>query len=343
MHRVSIIISCYNADSTLRETLDSILRQTYPSWECICVNDGSSDDTQSIIDEYVRRDSRIKSCRQSNQGVSSARNKGIQLAQSPYFTFIDADDWYEPEFLECMMEPCLGGGNEPSADLVVFHMYRAASSHGSKTPSRSLLFPPGAESATVCPVQEDMVNATPLFCAGMIFNKSILDRHSLMFKAGIVQNEDMFFITCYLMHADNIRFVDKHLYNYRISLGGACGKYYDFLHPASVYVQAVARWGPLLKTDDKMFASASYSRQLKTFVEQVRIIRLHSWSGKSFRVLFLNMLLLNYYSLRTMAERNGMNIISHSLKTMRRRMKKRKTSRLNNGESESFSPAPMDQ
>lgn len=307
-----------------QETLDSILRQTYPSWECICVNDGSSDDTQSVIDEYVRRDHRIKSCRQSNQGVSSAKNKGIQLAQSPYFTFIDADDWYEPEFLECMMEPCLAGGGTgpPGVDLVVSHMYRAASSQGPKTPSRSLLFPSGTESATVCPVQEDMVNATPLFCCGMIFNKSILDRHSLTFKAGIVQNEDMLFATCYLMHVDHIRFVDKHLYNYRISPGGACGKYYDFLHPASVYVQAVAMWNPLLKTDNKMFASAAYSRQIKTFVEQVRIIRLHSWSRKSFKILFLNMLLLTYYSIRTMVGKNGMNIISHSLKTMRRRMKK---------------------
>lgn len=325
MNHVSIIVPCYNAASTLRETLDSILRQTYPSWECICVNDGSSDDTQSIIDEYALRDQRIKPYRQSNQGVSSARNRGIQLAQSPYFTFIDADDWYEPGFLKHMMEPCLSDGEESPTDLVVSHFYRATSSQESKTPARSLLFPPEADPAAVYPVHEDMINATPLFSWGMIFKKSILNRHALTFKTGIVQNEDMLFVTCYLMHTNNIRFVDRYLYNYRISAGGACGKYYGFLYPASVYVQAVAIWSSLLESDNKMFASAAYSRQIKTFVEQMRIIRLHFWSGKSLRVLVSNILILTYYSIRTMAGKSGINIISHSLKTMWRRMKKRKT------------------
>ena len=78
IYLVSIIIPCYNLSQYLPETLDSVLAQTYQSWECIIINDGSIDNTEKITKLYVDKDKRFKYIYQNNQGVSSARNNGIR-------------------------------------------------------------------------------------------------------------------------------------------------------------------------------------------------------------------------------------------------------------------------
>lgn len=99
---ISIIIPVYNAEQTLAKCLDSILSQTYSHIEIIIINDGSTDSTQSIIDNFATKDSRIKSFYQNNSGNSSARNLGIKNSSSSLLTFIDADDWIEKDTLELL-------------------------------------------------------------------------------------------------------------------------------------------------------------------------------------------------------------------------------------------------
>lgn len=113
--KFSIIIPCYNVAPWLATALDSVLAQTYGDYETICVDDGSKDETGSILDRYAADDSRIKVIHQENRGVSAARNKGLQIAQGEWLVYLDADDIWHPEFLESMVE---GMRLAPDAQIV---------------------------------------------------------------------------------------------------------------------------------------------------------------------------------------------------------------------------------
>ena len=89
---VSVIIPCYNQDQFLAETLQSVFDQTYSNWECIIVNDGSIDASESIILSWVERDKRFQYYKTTNLGVSAARNYGLLIAKGAYIQFLDADD-----------------------------------------------------------------------------------------------------------------------------------------------------------------------------------------------------------------------------------------------------------
>ena len=100
---ISIIVPIYNVEEYLRECLDSIQKQTYPNFECIMINDGSTDNSKQIAEEYLV-DIRFKLINQSNQGLSSARNTGIKHlnADSSFVSFVDSDDYIHSTFLEKM-------------------------------------------------------------------------------------------------------------------------------------------------------------------------------------------------------------------------------------------------
>jgi glycosyltransferase involved in cell wall biosynthesis len=97
---VSIIIPCYNYAHFLAQTLDSVLSQSYQNWECIVVDDGSTDNTRAVVAGYIENDKRFKYTYQSNQGQSPTRNNGIRHAQGGYIQFLDADDVLESCKLE---------------------------------------------------------------------------------------------------------------------------------------------------------------------------------------------------------------------------------------------------
>ncbi len=96
---VSIIVPAYNSAAFLAETLDSVLAQSYAEWECVVVDDGSTDATAAVAEEYARRDGRIVLIRQSNQGVAAARNRGIGASHGKYILPLDADDVIAPPYV----------------------------------------------------------------------------------------------------------------------------------------------------------------------------------------------------------------------------------------------------
>lgn len=95
----SVIIPVYNAEKYLRPCLDSVLSQTETDWECVCVDDGSTDSSGRILDEYAERDARFRVAHQVNQGVSAARNAALQIVAGDWITWLDADDAYSPRRL----------------------------------------------------------------------------------------------------------------------------------------------------------------------------------------------------------------------------------------------------
>ena len=97
---VSVIVPCYNQSEFISETLDSILCQTYKFWECIIINDGSIDNSEEIILDYCKRDSRFKYIYQENQGIVAARNNAIKQSHGRYILPLDGDDLILKEYLE---------------------------------------------------------------------------------------------------------------------------------------------------------------------------------------------------------------------------------------------------
>lgn len=112
---ISIIIPIYNTGKYLKKCLDSIVNQSYRNLEIILINDGSTDNSLNICNEYKKKDNRIKVLNKKNEGVSSARNDGIELSTGKYIVFIDPDDYVSNKHIE-MLYDCIINNN---VDLVI--------------------------------------------------------------------------------------------------------------------------------------------------------------------------------------------------------------------------------
>lgn len=102
--KISIIMPVYNSEKYLSKAINSVLEQTYKNIELILIDDGSTDNSLNILKEYENKDSRIKVFRQENAGQFKARNMGIKVSEGEYITFLDSDDWLEPNMIETMIK-----------------------------------------------------------------------------------------------------------------------------------------------------------------------------------------------------------------------------------------------
>ena len=116
---ISVVIPVYNVEKYLRECVDSVLRQTYSNYEIILVDDGATDSSGMICDEYLTLDSRVKVIHQKNGGLSVARNTGLNNAKGDYIYFLDSDDYIEDVTLEHLVK-CV---NEEHPDFIFFDGY----------------------------------------------------------------------------------------------------------------------------------------------------------------------------------------------------------------------------
>lgn len=117
---ISVLIPVYNTEPFLRDCLNSVINQTYTNFEVILVDDGSTDQSGAICDEYALKDNRFKVIHQENQGVAIARIVGFDNSRGEFISFIDSDDYVSPDFLEQLSKPIINEG----ADIVCCDMYR---------------------------------------------------------------------------------------------------------------------------------------------------------------------------------------------------------------------------
>ena len=100
MPYISVIVPVYNAESTLKKCIDSILVQDFTDFEVILIDDGSQDESLQICEDFAKKDNRVIVVHKENGGVSSARNYGLEIAKGKWVTFIDSDDYVDDELLE---------------------------------------------------------------------------------------------------------------------------------------------------------------------------------------------------------------------------------------------------
>ena len=118
---VSINLCCYNSEKYLRETLDSIVNQTYKDWELIVINDGSKDSTENIVQEYINKGYPFKYYYQHNKGLSYSRNKALEYSSGKYIAFIDHDDIWLPEKLKNQVEALK---TRPDVDFIYSNYFK---------------------------------------------------------------------------------------------------------------------------------------------------------------------------------------------------------------------------
>ena len=118
MYKISVIVPVYNVETYLRQCLDSIINQTLTDIEIICINDGSTDTSPDILKEYESRDSRIRIISQENKGLSSARNRGLEVAVGEYIYFIDSDDYLDVNALDELYSL----SKDKDLDLILFKL-----------------------------------------------------------------------------------------------------------------------------------------------------------------------------------------------------------------------------
>ncbi len=117
---ISIVIPVYNVEKYLRQCLESVIRQSYNHLEILVVDDGSTDKSGSICDEYAAKDARIHAFHTENHGLSAARNYALDRATGDYIAFLDSDDWIEPDAYSIL----LGEALQTGADIVQFRFYQ---------------------------------------------------------------------------------------------------------------------------------------------------------------------------------------------------------------------------
>lgn len=106
MPKISIIVPVYNVEKYLPRCLDSIIGQTYKDWQCLVIDDGSTDTSGAICDEYARKDNRVKVSHKKNGGLTSARNHGLERANGDWIMHVDGDDWIELDSIEQIATYC---------------------------------------------------------------------------------------------------------------------------------------------------------------------------------------------------------------------------------------------
>lgn len=198
---ISIIIPVYNSSLFILDTLASLHAQSYKNFEIIIINDGSTDNSIDIIKKYQRKNNNIILYNQENKGVSVARNKGIELSNGKFLTFLDSDDTYSPNFLEKMLcKQC-----EENADLV-YCGYNRVSSSGRVT-IVPCLFKEGS-------ILDSYLQRNGYFhFSGMLIRKNILLEKQIYFEVGSSISEDLLF-TVQLLNNANCYCVKEHLFNY---------------------------------------------------------------------------------------------------------------------------------
>lgn len=205
---ISIIVPIYNVEIYLEKCLDSIINQTYKNIEIILINDGSPDNSKFICEKYKNMDNRIKLINSKNQGVSSARNRGLQISKGKYILFVDPDDWIEKNMIETLYTNLV----KTKSDISVCNYYEVKNENKN---SRNLLIEEtfNTERFLYYSFNERYFRGylwNKLYSRSVIFNNN----DYVKFDKNIHICEDLLFNYKVALNTSKICYTDDKLYNY---------------------------------------------------------------------------------------------------------------------------------
>lgn len=208
---VTIIVPVYKVEKYLSCCIDSILAQSFKSFELLLINDGSPDMSGRICDDYASKDNRIRSFHKENGGVSSARNLGLDKAQGEWICFIDSDDWVEVDFLKELVQ-------YNSFDLIVggLDSFGCVATSTKRDENIVVDLKHSYEAAQILNVNIENTISAFYYSCGKLFRRSIILQNALRFDTRMKMCEDTCFLMQYLTHADKIILSDSSLYRYRV-------------------------------------------------------------------------------------------------------------------------------
>ena len=206
----SIIIPVFNVENYLCECIDSILSQTFKSFEIILIDDGSMDSSGDICDEYAHKDERIVVIHKENGGQSSARNVGTKIAKGDYIIYIDSDDYIlSVEFLEILSQKCKG------FDLV-FYKHQKLDDESKLLSDCTYSYSNIDQTSSYTNILKEMIKCDAFF--GMPWNKcikhDIIKYNHIQFEEGLT-GEDMDWIYYIIIHSASITLVNESFIAYR--------------------------------------------------------------------------------------------------------------------------------
>lgn len=263
----SVIVPAYNAEKTIGRCIDSLLNQTLKSIEVIVVDDGSTDNTSLVCNSYC--DERLKLIYKENGGVSSARNKGLEIANGEYILFCDSDDWVENNFVEGLCK----GFEKANIDLVVCGIYL----NDIQNEKMSLKSIEGNDEEVLdasgfIRLREKDLLAYPVNKA---FRKKVISENSLCFDVNLCECEDLVFNLNYIsnMKSDMVVIPDA-LYHYEFSGDSLSTKYhndrfFDVIRPIfAAYEMIISKLG----IKDSNFLSEIYSAYFLKTIENIPLL-----------------------------------------------------------------------
>lgn len=196
---LSIIVPVYNTSKYLQKCLDSIINQTLKKIEIIIINDGSTDNSEEIVLNYLRKDTRIQYYKQENKGVSSARNKGIELSKSEYIIFVDSDDFIDLNLVEDTLEKI----KQEELDIVFF---------GIKSVDQNGKIKNYIEINKNNLISDVFFRSYPV---NKIYRKKLFIENNIKFPLG-KKYEDIYTIPRVILSTKKIGYIDRYYYNYYI-------------------------------------------------------------------------------------------------------------------------------
>lgn len=206
--RVSVVVPVYQAKDFLPCCLESIIASTLKEWECILVDDGSSDGSAEICDEYSRRDDRFKVIHQENSGVSAARQRGIDCAIGEYVIHVDADDLIEPDMFECLYMKA----EDEKADMVICDYFE-------ESDNKKIVVTQSVPSSGHLEVLKYMYAGKIYGCCwNKLVRRNIIYTSKARFPIGVNHCEDGIFNAQLMLHDIKIVHLNQPLYHYRRGL-----------------------------------------------------------------------------------------------------------------------------
>lgn len=210
---VSVVIPVYNVENYLAECLESVCNQTYQNLEIIVVDDGSTDGSGRICDEYSIKDSRIQVIHKRNGGLSDARNAGLERATGKYISFIDSDDAVDEEFIEALLEECQHSG----AEIAVCRYEKFDNEFKHITSMRKDDFTYSG-SELLKKMFDGTESGIEFVAWNKLYERKLMIENDIKYPVG-KYNEDLFVTYKLLYLANKIGIVDGQLYKYRVRPG----------------------------------------------------------------------------------------------------------------------------